>query len=120
MNVPVSHPRLMEHRWGRRISCGTCVTLSAGGITGAGRLRDVSMSGAFIETALAPPLFSTITVAMPRRQDAGGRDIEVMAIIVRADGAGVGVGVEWCEMPAAPICPLLGCAVPCAAATRDR
>ncbi len=112
-------PKFMEHRWGRRIPCGTAVRLSASpGLAGMGRLRDVSMSGAFVETPLRLPLFSTVEIAMPPREDAGGRDIEVAAIVVRTDGDGA--GVEWLEMPAAPICPLLGCTVPCAAATSKR
>ena len=46
-------PIFMEHRWGQRKRCRARVYLSAGaGISGTGHVRDVSSSGAFIETTL--------------------------------------------------------------------
>ncbi len=95
----------MEHRWGRRIACGAPARLSAGaGITGTGQLRDVSLSGAFIETVLELPLFAQLTVSI--------RETEVQASVVRSDARGV--GVEWLETAQRAICPLLGCTNPCA------
>ncbi|MBC8024878.1 MAG: PilZ domain-containing protein [Steroidobacteraceae bacterium] len=97
----------MEHRWGRRIACGAPARLSVGaGITGAGQLRDVSLSGAFIETVLELPLFAQVTVSVG--------ETEVQASVVRIDADGV--GVEWMETEQRAICPLLGCVSLCAAA----
>jgi hypothetical protein len=98
----------MEHRWGRRIPCGASARLEAGrdGTLGVGRLRDVSLSGAFIETTLKLPMFASIAVSV--------RGTEVRASVVRITEDGV--GVEWCEMAPHAVCPLLGCASPCAAA----
>ena len=101
----------MEHRWGRRIACGASVQLSiADGIGGAGRLRNVSTSGAFIETALELHPLTRIAIRL--------RDVEILAAVARI--ARDGVGVEWCETPARAICPILGCTQPCAAATRPQ
>jgi hypothetical protein len=102
----------MEHRWGHRVDCHVCVGISAGADTfGAGRLRDVSMSGAFIETgvALRPGLRINLAVAHP---GAAQSEIVVSASVVRAECDGV--GVEWCETPAESICALLGCTAHCA------
>ena len=106
----------MDHRWGQRVPCGSHVRLSTGaGIGGAGRLRDVSMSGAFLETALELPLFGRVTVAVVRDDPALGREIEAIGSVVRKEPGGA--GIEWCETPAGSICARLGCTSRCAAAT---
>lgn len=95
----------MEHRWGRRIACGAPARLSVGSSnTGTGQLRDVSLSGAFIETSLELPLFARLTVSV--------RETQVQASVVRREARGV--GVEWLETAQRAICPLLGCTNPCA------
>jgi hypothetical protein len=110
----VSPRRLpMEHRWGQRAPCGSRVRLPTGaGICGAGRLRDVSMSGAFLETALELPLFGRVTVAVVRGDP--GHEIEAIGSVVRKEPGGV--GIEWCETLPGSICALLGCTPRCAAA----
>jgi hypothetical protein len=77
------------------------------------RLRDLSSSGAFIETNLQPPAGTPLTLAI-LREDGCPREQELRAIVVRvvADG----LAVEWCETPAGPVCPVLGCTTLCAAA----
>jgi hypothetical protein len=103
----------MEHRWGRRIPCRLYVRLTGGaGVSGAGRLRDVSMSGAFIDTALDLPQLAQVELAVVR--DDPPREITMMASVVRVERDGI--AVEWCEMSAGPVCALLGCATRCAAA----
>jgi len=103
----------MEHRWGRRILCGSRVRLSAGaGIRGGGKLRNVSTSGAFIETALELPLFSRLTLAVIRNDPT--REIDTLASVVRVERDGV--AVEWCETPGGSICNEFGCTTRCAAA----
>lgn len=99
----------MEHRFGRRFRCGTTVRLSAGdGVTGRGRLTDVSLSGAYLETSLPLPLFATVEVCSDAGRDA---PVELVASVVRRDARGV--GVEWCETPSRSICEIFGCTRRC-------
>jgi hypothetical protein len=105
----------MEHRFGRRYTCGTRVALSAGvGLVGDGRLRNVSLSGAYVETTLDLPL--SATVAIEKICD-GQRGIDLLAWVVRKDAEGV--GIEWCETPARSICQTMGCARPCRPESAD-
>jgi hypothetical protein len=104
----------MEHRWGRRISCSAVVRVSAaGGMTDCGRMRDVSSSGAFVETSLAPPLFAPVEIAIVRDDEHGS---EVLAWVVRRDA--MGIGIEWVEADTGSICPVLGCNARCASSPR--
>jgi hypothetical protein len=99
----------MEHRFGRRSVCGSVVRISAGtGIAGVGRLRDVSLSGAYVQTALDLPLYGLLSLTRATPEESG---IELLAAVVRRDANGV--GVEWCETPACSICRIFGCAQPC-------
>lgn len=99
----------MDHRFGRRYECGTLVRLAAnGGIAGQGRMRDVSLSGAFVETALDLPLFAQVTLF---RTTPANRVLEMRGSVVRRDAAGY--GVEWCETPPGAICQVFGCPHPC-------
>jgi hypothetical protein len=100
----------MEHRFGRRHPCGAPVQVSAGaGLAGEGRLLNLSMSGAYIETALEFPLLALVSVTKIRRDDR--RPVELHASVVRREANGV--GIEWYDTPTRPICHLLGCAQPC-------
>ncbi len=112
MNQAVTKPSL-EHRWGERIACRALVRMSAGaGIAGPGRVRDVSSSGAFIETALALPVNARVVMWVTGNESAT-RVVEIFASVVRAERDGV--AVEWCETPEGSICSVLGCATRCAA-----
>jgi hypothetical protein len=104
-------PPFMEHRFGRRFRCGTVVRLSLGGaFAGRGRLANVSLSGARLETGLELPLYATIEIA----RDDGERSVELRASVVRRDA--YGAGIEWCETPSRPICGIFGCRKCCEAA----
>ena len=88
--MPLRSNAAMEHRWGRRIACGAPVRLDIGaGAPADGRLRDVSMSGAFIETTLAPALFAAIELTMLR---ANGTRVRRRGHVVRLapDGSASG------------------------------
>lgn len=74
-----------------------------------GGLRNVSMSGALLETELALPLFARITVAV--LLDDGSRCEEFSASVVRQDAHGV--GIEWTDPVSGSICCALGCAAHC-------
>ena len=106
----------MEHRWGERKRCRARVCVSAGaGASGAGGMRDVSVSGAFLETALPLPLFSQIAIAV-LSADGSTHAVEFTACVVRSEPDGV--GVEWCEPVSGSICRCLGCDMQCAAAAQ--
>lgn len=108
----------MEHRWGQRVPCQARVRLSAGdGISGAGSVRDVSSSGAFIETEFELPVHTRVTLLVLGNESAT-RAVEFAASVVRVNRDGI--GVEWCETPAGSICTVLGCVTRCAATTTPR
>jgi len=89
----------MEHRWGQRITFEVPVKLAAGGRTLArGILRNASISGGLIETALDLPVFSNLVVSIPAVGD-------LAASIVRcAPGR---FAVEWRDMACPSIVALL-------------
>ena len=96
--------------------CRAHVQLSAdAGFSGAGRVRDISSSGAFIETALALPVYTRVTLVMLGNASAT-RTVEITASVVRVDG--VGIGVEWCDTRDGSICDVVGCTTRCAALGR--
>ena len=104
---------LMEHRFGRRIRCEARVRLcAAGAIVGDARIRDVSISGAFIETTMNLPLFAPIEVTV-KRED-GVAETCLLGAVVRKNSSGI--AVEWADALAGPLCPLLGCASRCQSA----
>ena len=106
-------PFFMEHRWGQRMPCLARARISAGaGINGAGRVRDISSSGAFIETALQIPVFTRVALVI-QGNDSAIRLVELAATVVRVDRDGI--GVEWCETPSRPVCDVVGCTTRCAA-----
>jgi hypothetical protein len=83
----------MEHRWGHRVACDVDVKLFADAAVGWGRIRDLSISGGFIETGLRIPPLSTLRLT--RTVSTGNRPEThlIRAIVVRRDARGV--GVEW-------------------------
>ena len=110
----ITHPDPgMEHRWGQRRRCRARVCISTGGgVFGLARLRTVSLSGAFLETALPLPLFAQIAVAV-LSEDGATHAREFTASVVRTEPGGV--GIEWCEPVSGSICRTLGCTLSCAA-----
>jgi hypothetical protein len=106
-------PCFMEHRWGQRIPCRARVDIADGTRPGgAGRIRDVSSSGAFIETALDIPVYARIALRVLGNESAA-HAVELSATVVRV--AHDGIGVEWCDTPAGEICPVVGCIARCGA-----
>jgi hypothetical protein len=107
----MSNPEHMEHRWGHRIRCQARVKVSGGGTTRAGYLHDVSLSGAFLETAL--PLLPLAQIGIAVLRDDGVTHFqEFPASVVRAEPGGA--GIEWLETAHGSICRTLGCAEQCA------
>ena len=85
----------MEHRWGDRVTIEVPVRISSNGATGSGTLRNISTSGAFIETALPLSTLTMVRIMIPRGPNAGWARADVRGFVVRRDRNGV--GIEWCE-----------------------
>ena len=102
----------IDHRWGERIRCKAHVRFSTGtGITGAGKIRDISSSGAFIETSAELPVEVQLDLFILGNESAN-EVVETTAMIVRVERGGI--AVEWCSTPPRSICSAIGCSVPCA------
>jgi len=111
--VDAPNPFFMEHRWGQRLPCRAHVRICVSDdINGAGRVRDVSSSGAFIETAIRLPVYARVALVVLGNESAT-HPVEINASVVRV--ASDGIGVEWCDTPARSICEVLGCTTRCAA-----
>lgn len=101
----------LEHRWGERLRCKARVRLSTStGITGSGRVRDISSSGAFIETTVSLPADIEVELVVLGNESAM-QVVNMKANVVR--NASDGIAVEWCRTPACVICSVIGCSVPC-------
>ena len=89
----------MEHRWGQRFTVELPVRLDAGGrALGRGVLRNASISGALIETALELSVFSNLVVSIPSVGD-------LAASVVRS--APGSFAIEWRDMSCPSIVALL-------------
>jgi hypothetical protein len=92
----------MEHRWGQRLTLELPVRLEVGGrALGQGVLRNLSVSGALIETSLELPVFTNLVVTLPASHEIAGQSAGLAASLVRA--APGGFAVEWRDMA----CPLV-------------
>jgi hypothetical protein len=86
----------MEHRWGERVGVDIPVRITGHPFTvRAGRLSNLSVSGAFIRADVEVRLLSRIFVAieLPRRPK---RDAPLIPAFV-ARKLKDGIGIEWCE-----------------------
>jgi len=89
----------MEHRWGQRVTVEVPVRLEVGGRPlGRGILRNASISGALIESALELPVFSNLVVSIPAVGD-------LPASIVRCTAGRL--AIEWRDMGCPSIVTLL-------------
>jgi hypothetical protein len=77
----------MEHRWGERLSLWADVRVHYCGESADGRVRDASLSGAYVETPLRLPSYCRIELEF--------HGVAIPACVVRQNATGV--GVEWCE-----------------------
>jgi hypothetical protein len=93
-------------RFGQRTTLEVPVQLTVDGrALGRGTIRNTSISGALIETALDLPLYTNlvVTLTLPGGHTAGARTLS--ACVVRVDPAGI--GVEWRDMGSMDITDLL-------------
>lgn len=96
----------MEHRWGIRHLLDVSVRLEGPLETLAfARLRNVSSSGAYLETRTAPALDSRVLLELRCGLGRDGGRCRVAAYIVRRDERGI--GVEWCEFAPQPVLALI-------------
>ena len=102
--APLADPT--SARFGERIPFELPVRLSADGrALGRGLIRNASISGALIETALELPLHTNLVVTL-MLPSAGAPAVRALdACVVRLDPAGF--GVEWRDMACADITDLL-------------
>lgn len=86
----------MEHRWGSRKKIDVPVRFVALPTRiGTGRITNISMTGAFIETDEQLRPTAVLYVEMIHRSQEPGPSRRLSAIVVRKTAAGV--GIEWCE-----------------------
>lgn len=93
-------------RFGERIPFELPVRLGVDGrALGRGIIRNASLSGAFIETALELPPHTNlvVTLTIPGKGAAAPR--ELVACVVRVDPAGI--AVEWRDMASVDVTDLL-------------
>ena len=96
----------MEHRWGQRVSVNRRIRLACRPYAiGSGWLRDVSTSGAYLETKLRLPLLAQVAVELEPLADGVQH---LTACVVRSDDKGL--GIEWAELAPASIVALLAVA----------
>jgi PilZ domain len=89
----------MEHRWGRREATDVAVYFVANsGTAGTGRVLDVSLTGAYLETLVPLRLLSVIYLTLDATAFTPGKAQCIAATVVRSDGRGV--GLEWYESTA--------------------
>lgn len=89
----------MEHRWGNRRDINRTVHIETrAGVASRGRITNVSISGAFVRTALPAPLFSHIRLQFTGMVHGKRAPISVEGQVVRKDESGF--GVEWSEFAA--------------------
>lgn len=81
----------MEHRWGTRYELDAPAEIATTeGVCTDGRVRNASLSGAFVETAAKVPLLSRVAL---RPLAAGGSWLDACVVRVEADG----LALEWLE-----------------------
>jgi len=86
----------MEHRWGSRKAIDVPVRFIALPATiGTGRITNVSMTGAFLETRAQLRPMALLYVEMIHLPQERGRRKRLSASVVRRTD--LGVGIEWCE-----------------------
>ena len=85
----------MEHRCGTRYKVDLAVyaRAHAGVVSSVGRLRNVSLSGGFLETALPAQPLAHISLRLIDAEGQLGPRLEGQ--VIRRDSNGL--GIEWCE-----------------------
>ena len=89
----------MEHRWGQRQPVNLVVRFFAmSGMTGVGRLMNISSSGAFLATTSPLRRLALVYLEPTSAPLWEIQSRRIAASVVRRDE--IGVGLEWCEAAA--------------------
>ncbi len=87
----------MEHRFGERLQAGLAVLVRGPqGLTMVGQIRDISSSGALLNSTVCPSVGSRIIVRFESRERDVHPEVDVVAEVVRE--ALAGFAVEWQEL----------------------
>ena len=86
----------MDHRWGQRQATNLAVHVAAtSGATGAARMVNVSLTGAYLETSAPLRRHALVYLAPSWRHNCAGGNRRIAAYVIRHDV--LGVGLEWCQ-----------------------
>jgi hypothetical protein len=86
----------MEHRWGRRQATDVVVqVITKSDARGTGRMANVSLTGAYLETKMTLRLLALVYLESVDRNLADDIGKRIAASVVRHDARGV--GLEWYE-----------------------
>jgi ribosomal protein L19 len=88
----------LEHRWGDRTEVNLRVRISTDSVVGDGILRNLSVSGAYIETSLPLATMSLVQVRVLRTNKHWLSRATANGFVVRK--AQDGIGIEWTELAA--------------------
>ena len=84
--------KAMEHRWGKRQVTNVRVRfVCAPAVIGTGRVTNISLTGAFLETTMKLRILSVVCVMALDVRLANGRIKGMSACVVRRDSTGVGL-----------------------------
>jgi hypothetical protein len=96
----------MELRRGQRFALAMWVRLSSSSAElGMARLANVSISGAFLETALQLPINSNVTLHPVSTAGVAVANLSLAARVARVEKSGV--GIEWRELASEEVVVLL-------------
>jgi PilZ domain len=93
----------MEHRWGQRHDFEQMVLLRAAGWRVLARIKNISVSGAYLRCAVPESGVGRIRVDFRRQPP---RSAELVAYVVRRTPEGI--GIEWGEFGCRAVTRLLG------------
>lgn len=85
----------MDHRWGNRIAVDLPVSIGRRGTMAAGRLRNISISGAYVETLTRLPTLAMVNLRIGGGNGGNPPMADLWGYVMRHDGRGI--GIEWCE-----------------------
>jgi hypothetical protein len=95
----------MEHRWGERLPLDLPVRLEmAGALLGEGRLRNASISGAYVATDGGSQVLANVELVVHTAHAPAGRLVLPACVVRRDDG---GLGLEWQDMACESVVKLL-------------
>jgi hypothetical protein len=100
----------MEHRWGKRAPIRMIVELECEPhgrepLSGSGCVRDVSVSGAFIETNLPIPPLAAVRMTFQSLTRGRLTRYSIPGFVMRSDAEGI--GIEWSELAPVKVVQML-------------